>query len=91
MLALSGKDPAPTAARATHAGGRRVAATDATHDAQSGGHLGPDDHGHGAAVAHDSHAQEPLGPVDWAAWGAGLLGAAVAGIIAVALYLASHP
>jgi len=68
-----------------------VAATDATHDAQSGGHVDPDDHEHGAAVGHDAHAQEPLGPVDWAAWAAGLLGAVAAGIIAVALYLASHP
>jgi hypothetical protein len=68
-----------------------VAATEATHDAHSGAQTDPEDHGHGAAVGHDSHAQEPLGPVDWAAWGAGILGAGVAGIIAVALYLAANP
>ena len=53
--------PAPMNPRFDQSGGRPVAATDATHDAHSGGHQDPDDHGHGAAVDHDSHAQEPLG------------------------------
>ena len=68
-----------------------MAATEATHDAAV---RGPSrtwtTTGTAAAAGHDAHAQEPLGPVDWAAWGAGLLGAAAAGIIAVALYLAAN-
>lgn len=68
-----------------------MAATDATDDGHHAGPADPDDRGRGAAVGHDSHAQEPLGPIDWPAWGAGLLGAAAAAIVAVALYLAARP
>lgn len=46
---------------------------------------------HSASGGHDaSPAQEPLGPVDWRAWGAGAIGAAVAGVIALALYLSAN-
>jgi len=57
------------------------------HDADGHGHAD-----HGDTGGHDaSHAQEALGPIDWRAWGAGVLGAVAAGVVAVALYLASHP
>ena len=45
---------------------------------------------HGAA-AHDDHGDyAPLGPVDAQAWGAGILGVAVGGLVAVLLYVASY-
>ena len=73
-----------------------MTAADATHDAHAaaettdghatGGH-GHADHDGGGG--HDAgHAQEPLGPVDWRAWGAAVLGAVAAGVIALSLYLA---
>jgi hypothetical protein len=51
---------------------------------------------HDAAVAdasghhavHDEHEDQPLGPIDWPAWRASLLGIAVGVVICVALYLA---
>lgn len=62
---------------------------DGAGDHVAGGHGHAD---HGGSGGHDAgHAQEVLGPVDWRAWGAGLLGAAAAGAVAIALYLASHP
>jgi hypothetical protein len=46
---------------------------------------GPDRH------AHDDHRDgPPLGPVDAQAWGAGILGVAVGGVVAVLLYLVSY-
>lgn len=44
---------------------------------------------HVAADAHasDEHAGEPLGPIDWPAWGASALGVAVALLIAAVLAL----
>lgn len=53
---------------------------------------------HGAAPgegahddAHGDHAQgTPLGPVDWPAWGAGLLGIAAGLAIAACLYVSTH-
>jgi hypothetical protein len=54
------------------------------HDADAPGHAGADAHhatdDHGDDHGHDDHAHgdEPLGPIDLAAWGAGLLGFAVA-------------
>jgi hypothetical protein len=76
-----------------------VAGADTTHDApaaaeatrrhDAGGH-GHADHGSASDGGHDAeHAQAPLGPVDWRAWGFALLGAAAAGVIALSLYLAS--
>ena len=56
------------------------------HDAH-GAHDAPSGH---AAAAHDDHGETPLGPVDAQAWGAGLLGVAVAGLVAVLLYVASY-
>jgi hypothetical protein len=43
-------------------------------------------------AAHGDHAQgAPLGPVDWAAWGAGILGIAAGLVIAACLYLSTTP
>lgn len=66
-----------------------VAANAATHG--DGGH---GDGGHGQAEhadgGHGGHAGgTPLGPIDWAAWGAGLLGIAAGLAVAVCLYLAT--
>ena len=65
------------------------------HSTDTPGHPGavahhdPDDHGddHG----HDDHAhgEEPLGPIDVAAWGAGLLGLLVSVVIATCFVLAT--
>lgn len=66
-------------------------ATDAPdHEASAGGdHHEPTDHGdqHG----HDDHAhgERPLGPVDVAAWGAGVLGVGIAIAIAACFALAT--
>jgi len=60
----------------------------AAGDHVAGGHGHAD---HGGSGGHDAeHAQEALGPVDWRAWGAGVLGTAAAGVVVIALYLASH-
>jgi hypothetical protein len=52
-------------------------------------HHQPDDHGgdHG----HDDHAhsEEPLGPIDPMAWGAGIVGVAVSVVIAVCFAIAT--
>lgn len=75
-----------------------MAGTDATLDPRADAQLAGDHvaggHGHAdhGGSGHDaSHAQEPLGPIDLRAWGAGALGAVLAGVVAVALYLSSHP
>jgi hypothetical protein len=58
------------------------------HDGAVAHHL-PDDHGddHG----HDDHAhdEEALGPIDVAAWGAGLVGVAISLVIAACLAIAA--
>ncbi len=50
-------------------------------------HLDPhgDDHGHGG---HGSD-EEPLGPIDVAAWGAGVLGVAIGLVVALCFVLAT--
>lgn len=72
-------------------------ATDEVHDAHPG--IAPHAPAHGdsahadaahADAAHGDHAQgAPLGPVDWPAWGAGLLGIAAGLVVAVCLYLST--
>jgi NADH-quinone oxidoreductase subunit L len=49
-----------------------------------------DEHGHDEH-GHDDHAhtEEPLGPIDVQAWGAALLGVALAGVVAVCFALAT--
>jgi hypothetical protein len=43
-----------------------------------------------ADAAHGGHAQgTPLGPIDWAAWGAGLLGVAAGLAVAVCLFIST--
>jgi hypothetical protein len=64
-------------------------ATDAPAHDGAVAHHAPDDHGgdHG----HDDHAhgEEALGPIDVAAWGAGLLGVVVSVAIAACFALAT--
>lgn len=67
-----------------------MAGNETTHDAHTAAQDDAGAHGHGDVVDDHGHAQEPLGPIDWRAWGAGVLGAAAAGIIAVALYLSAN-
>ena len=61
-------------------------------DAMTGPHGSMDDHGE--AHGHDDHAHGgagggALGPVDTAAWGAGLLGILLGLVVAISLALAS--
>jgi hypothetical protein len=48
------------------------------------------DHGDAPGHEHDDHvhADEPLGPIDWPAYGAGALGLLIGLVIAVALAIA---
>jgi hypothetical protein len=69
-----GVHPGDTSHGAIHGDGDHV-------DAAHGGHVD---------AAHGGHAQgAPLGPVDWAAWGAGLLGIAAGLVVAACLYLST--
>jgi len=57
------------------------------HEVGESGHAdGHEEHG-----GHDEHADHgvALGPIDWAAWGAGILGAAAGLAVAVCLYVAT--
>jgi hypothetical protein len=47
--------------------------------------------GAGDAEAEHGDEDEPLGPIDWRAWGASVLGIAVAALIGVALALPNLP
>lgn len=58
----------------------------AGHDGAHGAPHGAADDGPGG---HGEAAK--LGPVDWASWGAGILGIAAAAIVTICLYLASAP
>ncbi len=63
--------------------------TTTTHDVgdphAAGGHQ--DEAGH----PHDEHASASLGPIDWAAWGAGILGIVAGLLTAACIYLATGP
>lgn len=50
----------------------------------------PDDAGHGHA-GHDEHGAHAtaLGPIDWFAWGAGILGVGAGLVVAFCLYLST--
>jgi hypothetical protein len=63
-------------------GGSALAA--ASHDMHGGGHGHDDDHGPG----HE-HAGEALGPIDVAAWGAGIVGVLLGAVIAVAMAMST--
>ncbi len=62
---------------------------DPTHDDHPPAHE-PDDASHGHA-GHDEHGEHPEkpGPIDWAAWGAGILGVGAGLIVAFCLYVAT--
>lgn len=56
-------------------------------EADESGHAqGHEEHG-----GHDEHADHtvPLGPIDWTAWGAGILGVAAGLAVAVCLFVAT--
>jgi hypothetical protein len=63
--------------------------SDTTHDDHAPAHE-PDgaDHGHGGHDEHGEHAPA-LGPVDWFAWGAGILGVGAGLVVAFCLYLST--
>jgi len=62
------------------------------HETDAPGHAGATAHhettDHGDDHGHDdhAHAEDPLGPIDVAAWGAGVLGV-VAGLLIVACFM----
>jgi hypothetical protein len=59
----------------------------AVHEPDEAGHV----HGHEEHGGHDEHAThgEPLGPIDWGAWGAGILGIGAGLAVAFCLYVAT--
>jgi hypothetical protein len=61
--------------------------SDTTHDDHPPAHE-PDEAGHGHA-GHDEHGDHgpALGPIDWAAWGAGVVGVGAGLVVAVCLYI----
>jgi hypothetical protein len=63
--------------------------TETTHDDHAPAHE-PDDTGHGHA-GHDEHGEHEavLGPIGWAAWGAGALGVGAGLVVAACLYIAT--
>jgi hypothetical protein len=65
------------------------AMSETTHDDHPAAHE-PDEaaDGHGGQDVHGEHGTA-LGPVDWLAWGAGLLGVGAGLAVAVCLYLAT--
>jgi hypothetical protein len=73
----------------TLGGSRMRAMSDATHNDDAPAHE-PDDaeHGHGGDAEHGEHAKA-LGPVDWFAWGAGILGVGAGLVVAGCLYLST--
>jgi hypothetical protein len=72
-----------------------TAMTSMPHDGDAPGHDGAVGHhettDHGDDHGHDdhAHAEEALGPIDVAAWGAGLLGVIAGLIVAVCFMLAT--
>jgi hypothetical protein len=61
--------------------------SDTTHDDHLPAHERDDaNHGHAGHDEHGEHAAA-LGPVDWFAWGAGILGVAAGLVVAFCLYL----
>jgi hypothetical protein len=63
--------------------------SDTTHDDHPPAHE-PDDagHGHDGHDEHGSHGAE-LGPIDWRAWGAGIIGVGAGLVVAFCLYVAT--
>jgi len=70
-------------------GSRMRAMSDTAHDDHPPAHEPDDaDHGHDGHDEHDEHAST-LGPVDWFAWGAGILGVGAGLVVAFCLYLST--
>lgn len=65
------------------------AMSDTTHDEHPPAHE-PDDagHGHGGHDEHGGHGAA-LGPIDWFAWGAGILGVGAGLVVAFCLYVST--
>ena len=63
--------------------------SETTHDDHPPAHE-PDDagHGHGGHDEHGEHATA-LGPIDWLAWGAGILGVGAGLVVAFCLYVST--
>jgi hypothetical protein len=63
--------------------------SETTHDDHAPAHE-PDDAGHGHG-GHDEHVEHAaaLGPIDWFAWGAGLLGVGAGLVVAFCLYVST--
>jgi hypothetical protein len=61
----------------------------AHHAAAGGDHPEPSDHGTDHGHDDDAHGEDALGPVDVAAWGAGILGVVIALVIAACFALAT--
>jgi hypothetical protein len=65
---------------------------DTAHGHAAGAHDTIANEGHGDEIGHgaghgDEHASEALGPIDWRAWLAGVVGAAAGLLVALALAL----
>jgi hypothetical protein len=54
-------------------------------------HHSTDDHGDDDGHDDHAHAEEPLGPIDVPAWGAGVVGVLLGLAVAVAFMLATNP
>jgi hypothetical protein len=69
--------------------------TSSAHDTDAPGHPGAvghhslDDHGDDHGHDDHAHAEDGLGPIDTAAWGAGILGVAIGFAIAFCFVLAT--
>lgn len=50
---------------------------------------GAGDHGEDAEHDDHGHAEEPLGPIDWVAWGTGALGVGIGVLIAAGFALSA--
>jgi hypothetical protein len=64
-------------------------ATDVPGHAGAVAHHTTDDHGDDHGHDDHAHAEEPLGPIDRAAWGAGVAGVLIGLVIAVCFVLAT--
>ena len=78
---MSGGTPEQDRADAAHAGSTSPVAQHA-HDGSAHGDAHDDEHGHGVSA---------LGPIDWGAWGAAVLGIASGGLVAAVLLVAIRP
>lgn len=76
-------DPHRAGAAGTHATGERADALAADEPHGIGDHGGDGEHDDHA------HAEEPLGPIDWAAWTLGAGGVVVGVVIAMAFALST--